>query len=190
MAYGIVTHHDNIPPRIREAVGVFENEENLDAAVSELENTAFPRQDISVLGGTESVRRIFGTPDIETTRIEDNPETPRSVSIHPEEKVIGAGVIISGFAYISGCIAAISANSMPDIALLYSIAAGSLIGGIIGAVVVLFMRPYHRANVDRRIIRQGGLVVWVRTPEPVLEEAACAILAKHGAHDVHIHDIR
>ncbi len=189
MTYGMATHHDNIPPRIREAVGVFENEENLDAAVSELENTAFPRHDISVLGGNESVRCIFGTSDIETTQIEDNPKTPRSVSIHPEEKAIGAGVIISGLAYIGGCIAAISANSMPDIALLYSIAAGSLIGGIIGAVIVLFMRSYYRANVDRRISK-GGLVVWVRTPEPVLEEAACAILQKHGAHDVHVHDIR
>jgi hypothetical protein len=189
MTFSTATYQERTPPRIREAVGVFENEESLDAAVSELEKTAFPRQDISVLGNSDSVRRTFGSAEIETARVEDDPESPRGVPVHPEEKAIGAGVVISGLAYVGGCIAAISANSMPDIALLYAIAAGSLMGGIIGAVIVLIMRSRYRYNVDRRI-RKGGLVVWVRTPEPTLEKAACAILEKHGAHDVHIHDIR
>ncbi len=189
MAYGMYANESADYTKVREAVGVFEDEESLDAAVSELEKTAFPRQDISVLGGGDALNRKFGTVEIETASIEDNPDTPRGSPVRPEEKAIGAGVVISGLAYVGGCIAAIAANSMPDIALLYSIAAGSLMGGILGAVIVVFMRAQYNRNIDRQI-RKGGLVVWVRTPEPTLEKTACAIMQKHGAHDVHIHDIR
>jgi len=45
-----------MPENIREAVGVFDNPEKVDAAIADLEGTAFPRHDISVLGSKKEVR--------------------------------------------------------------------------------------------------------------------------------------
>src|SRR5690606_11393020 len=78
---------------IREAVGVFDDQNQLDAAVAELEVTAFPRQDISVLS-QQQVQERFGD-DTRTEWFEDNPAAPRSVPLRPEERHIGAGVIIA-----------------------------------------------------------------------------------------------
>ena len=75
---------------IREAVGVFDDPEKLNAAIAELEFTAFPRQDISVLGGSGNVEKQFGTPAVNPLLVEDNPDAPRVAPIRPEEKALGA----------------------------------------------------------------------------------------------------
>lgn len=172
---------------IREAVGVFKDQKDLDSAVAELE-TRFSRQDISVLAGERAVERAFGRKTVKPSAVEDNPDAPRTVPILPEERTIGKAVLVGGPAYVGGCLAAIVANSASNAALLASIAAGSLAGAAFGAAAVVLISSRLRKTV-REQIRKGGLVVWVRTPNKMSEKQACGILEKYGGRHIHIHDI-
>lgn len=174
--------------KLREAVAIFNNREALDSAVSELEITAFPRHSISVLGGQRAVEKVFGRLAPRTQRIADHPKAPRSAAILPEERALGAAGLTGGFAYLGGCIVAIAANGMSDHVLLASIAAGSLSGGLIGFAIAMAIRQVWLQET-RRQINQGGLALWVHTPDPETEILACDILRRHGGTQIHIHEI-
>jgi hypothetical protein len=81
---------------INETVGVFDNMHSLNEAIAELEVTAFPRQDISILD--ERAARNEGIM-MDGKAMADDPETPRTILIRTEEKAIGVGVIIGGGFY-------------------------------------------------------------------------------------------
>ena len=173
---------------IREAVGVFDDPEKLNAAIAELEFTAFPRQDISVLGGSGNVEKQFGTPAVNPLLVEDNPDAPRVAPIRPEEKALGAAVMIGGAAYFGGCTAAIIAASTSKWGILAAITVGSAIGAVLGAIVALLVGAWMSRRIKKQI-KNGGLVLWVRTPGPRREKLAREILRKYGGKDIHIHDI-
>lgn len=167
---------------IREVVGVFDNQEKLDAAVAELEVTAFPRPDISVLDPGKN------GPFTQADGLADNPNARRGISVRPEEKTIGSVVLIGCCAYIFGCGAAILIHAETGAALLAAITGGSLLGATIGAVALLAISSRIRTRRERQI-RKGGLLLWVRTPDPRKEKIAQDILRKHGGRNVHIHSI-
>ncbi len=178
----------NMTDMMREAVGVFDDPAQLDAAVAELEVTAFPRPDISVLGSSKDIEKEYGTDRLQLEWLEDSPDTPRSVSIRPEEKIIGRGVIIGCCAYIAGCFAAIAAKNASVPVLLAAIAGGSFAGAALGAAIVFLIAGKIKSETAKKL-HKGGLLLWVRTPTPHREKIAQDILRKHGARDVHIHDI-
>lgn len=175
--------------RIREAVAIFDKQEDLDAAVADLEITAFPRHDISVLGDRGQIRHHFLADYVEPEKVEDNPLSPRVAPVMPEERTIGAGAICSIFAYIAGCIGAMNADVTSNLSLLISITVGSIVGAVFGFIVVLCIRSFLWRDI-RRQIEKGGLVLWVRTPTPAYEDTACSILKKHGGRHIHIHEIQ
>jgi len=172
----------------REAVGVFDDLEKLDKAVSELEISKFARHDISVLGNKEKVEERFGQKNVKPEWLEDNPNAPRGISVRPEEKTIGASVMVGVPAYIGGCIAAIAVNPAPHLVLLGAVASGSVLGALIGGAIVFFLNQKITKRINRQI-QKGGLLLWVRTPGPQREKIALDILRKHGARHVHLHDI-
>ncbi|HRQ60064.1 MAG TPA: hypothetical protein PLO23_00870 [Alphaproteobacteria bacterium] len=173
---------------IREAVCVFENQQQLDAAINELESTAFPRHDISVLASDKKLEETFGTSNIKMRNLEDSPEAPRDISVRPEEKTILGAAFTGVCAYIAGCIAGVMAKDAATLAFLASIAGGSVLGAVIGGVVVYFVIQNLYQDSQHKI-RKGGLVLWVRTPAPDQERTAKTIMRKHGGHNVHIHSV-
>ncbi len=175
--------------KIREAVGIFANEESLDAAVSELEATAFPRHDISILGSKKMLKKAFGSDVIDPRKAENDPEVPRGIPVMPEEKALGAAALVGCCAYIGGCIAAVATNSMSDAVLLSFITGGSMLGGIIGIATVAIIRAVLKRDIEKQI-KKGGLVLWVHTPEEKFEKIASFILKKHGGKHIHIHEIQ
>lgn len=173
---------------IREAVCVFENREQLDAAITELETTAFPRQDISVLASSKRLEEELGTAEISAARLEDNPSAPRDISVRPEEQTILSTAFIGACAYIAGCASAVIAMDSDVMGILAAIAGGSLIGALIGGAAVYLVASFIKQDSDQKI-RRGGLVLWVRTPGPDKEQTAKTIMRKHGGRNVHIHSI-
>lgn len=174
--------------RTREAVGIFDNQSKLDAAVAELELSEFAHHDISVLGDQETLEERFGSQAVNPERLEDNPEAPRGTYVHPEEKTIGASVIIGVPAYIFGCIAALFVNPASNFALLGAVTTGSLFGALLGGIVVYFLTQ-RLQNRTRRQIKKGGLLLWVHTPNHTKERRAMDILRRHGGRHVHVHSI-
>jgi hypothetical protein len=173
---------------IREAVGVFDNPDELNAAVAELEVTAFPRDAISVLGRADALQREFGVSDIRPEDAEDNPDIPRAVPVRPEEKTItiAASVGIGVYAVLTGAVLALGPAPSGE-----GLAATLLVGAVIAALAaVVARRLMTRYRRDReQQLRAGGMVLWVRTPDPDQEYIARTILARHGAKDVHVHAI-
>lgn len=171
---------------VREAIGVFDNQDKLDAAIQELEATHFPRRDISVLGSAEELQKRFGSDAVDPALLKDSPRAPRSVSVRPEEKTIGATALIGALGYFGGCIAAMIVNPAANIVLLGAIALGSLIGAGIGGAIITMVRKNLKESIQRQI-KKGGILVWVRTPEPRKEKTAQHILNKNGAKHVYMH---
>ncbi len=173
---------------IREAVGVFHDPQALDAAIAELEVTAFPRQDISVLDSDKRTQEKYGIESYRARWMEDNPDTPRGVRISPEEKTIGASFVIGAVAYFSGCLAAILAKDSSTLFLLEAIASGSLAGAALGSIFVLVIGGKLMRGAQRQL-RKGGFLLWVRTPDLRREKIAQDILRRHGGDHVHVHDV-
>ncbi|MBK7361733.1 MAG: hypothetical protein IPJ01_05375 [Micavibrio sp.] len=68
---------------INETVGVFDNIRGLNEAIAELEGTAFPRQDISILD--ERAARSAGI-IMNAGALADDSDAPRTILIRPEER--------------------------------------------------------------------------------------------------------
>jgi hypothetical protein len=173
---------------IREAVGVFKNSADLEAAITELEATAFPRQDITILGDSKDIESTYGSRTVHPDLVKDNPHAPRMAPLRTEEKAVGTGVIIGIPAYFCGCVAALVVNPAPGLVLLSAVTGGSLFGALIGGGLA-WLAKNSMENRTKEQIRKGGLVLWVRTPSPNFEKEAQDIMHKHGADDVHIHTI-
>ncbi|MBU0800416.1 MAG: hypothetical protein KKA05_05365 [Alphaproteobacteria bacterium] len=163
---------------IREAVGVFTDKDRLNAAVAELETTAFPRHDISVLSPAEKNT---------ARKAEDDPEAQRTILVRPEEQTIAAGVIIGGGTYAGVVTAALAIGPGATLlAYLGMIFFGAIAGAALGGIVLQFIAMRLRRTWGRAL-QQGGVVLWVRTPGPNRERIALDIMRKHGGQDVHVH---
>lgn len=171
--------------QIREAVGIFDNQVNLDKAVSELEATEFPRHDISVLGTQSEVKEKFGSRTISPDKVENDMEAPRNISVRPEEKTIGGSVLVAVPAYLGGCAGLLAVNPASNFVMLVAVAVGSGLGVLLGATALMVIRQHLRKRIDKQI-RKGGLLLWVKTLDAKREEKAKNILRKHGARHVHI----
>lgn len=173
---------------LKEAVGIFSNINDLDAAVEDLESSHFARQDISVLGSTDKIEEKFGRRSIDYKQLQDHPDAPRGISLRPEEKTIAAGFMIGVPAYLGGCMAALAVNPATNLVLLSAVAIGSLIGAGIGGAATFMLRRRIMNNINEKI-RKGGLLLWVRTGGPNREKIALDILKRNGGRHVHIHNI-
>ncbi len=172
----------------REAVGIFIDTQELDAAIAELEVTAFPRHDISVLGNEKQIQERFGKRRLTARKLEDHPGAPRTISIRPEEKTIGATVFVGVCAYICGTIFALSAGAQNALGLVSAITAGSLLGALIGLTIIIFI--WRKLDLSSQSqMKKGGLVLWVRTPDAEREQLAMRIMKKHGARNIHVHTV-
>lgn len=172
-----------------EAVGLFDDEDQMQEAIRELEATAFPRDAISIRGYAPTANENNpDAPAIDPDALEDDPEALREAPVRNEELTIGGAVAIACTAYI-GAVAGVGIVGTASMAITYTaILIGGLAGAFIAAIVVNRMREL-RNNHIRQQINHGGMVMWVRTPDKEREELACNILTRHGATHVRVHDM-
>ena len=62
----------------------------------------------------------------------------------------------------------------------------AIAGALLGTVLSHWLDKSHAEHLQEQLDR-GGLLLWVRTPDPETQQRALAILTRHSAHDVHIH---
>lgn len=172
----------------REAVGLFPDMATMQDAIRELEGSAFQRDSISVLGSRHELERVFGTDVIDPVQAKDNPLAPRQAPSRPEEENIGAGALVGGVAYLAAISAALMTLPLSLPVTLAAVALGGGGGAAIGMGIVTMLGHRMDENVLRQI-DQGGLILWVRTPDAEHEAIALDIMRKHGAHHIQIHDM-
>ncbi|MDA3858128.1 MAG: hypothetical protein PF480_07810 [Roseovarius sp.] len=180
-------HHStyiNVP----EAVGVFDSFETLQAAIYDLRMSGFSRYDISLLGSKEAMTQKLGSAYWQAADLEDNPDAPRAAFVSEEAMGELEGAIAGGFFFLGSYIA-MAAMLTPISTLAASIAAIAIGGGPAAAIGALLARRVDRHHKDYYAdqIRQGGILLWVRTVDKDSEDLAVKILKGHSGRDVHVH---
>ncbi len=178
------------PQPIREAVGVFQNAESLQAAIDELQASGFDRAELSLLAAEEAVVEKLGLNYRAVEKLEDAEEAPRSAWVSTEAIGDAEGALIGVPLYIAAVVAAgaiVASGGTLAAALTGAVLAGGA-GGTLGALLAGALGDKQAKAIETQI-EEGGLLLWVRTFTPADEERAVTILRKHCGKDVHLHDI-
>lgn len=177
-----------VPGTLKEVVGVFQSKDDLQNAIRELEGTAFPRQDISVMGSREDLEKVFGAKVVSPEFAIDNPDTPRQAPSRPEEQTIGAAGMIGGTAYVGAMALALTAGAITFPAIISAAVIGGIGGGTLGAMLTKILGDRYNRHIEQQI-EKGGLLLWVQTPDADKEDMARRIMITNNAYDVHVHQI-
>jgi hypothetical protein len=175
----------------REAVGVFDDADALEAAVDELEISGFNRAAISVLANDKTVKDRLGRLYNTVAEIEDDPRAPLAVFVSKDSRVegqaatVGVPLFIGG---IAGGLAVVVSGGAMAAAFAAAIALGAVGAGIGG----LLARVISHRHIDQvwEQLDKGGLVLWVGARDDATAARALEILIKGGARDAHLHEIQ
>lgn len=183
-----VKDHTTTVIEIPEAVGVFDNFEDLQAAFYDLRMVGFSRYDISLLAEQKVLEQKLGKGYWRASDLEDDPNAPRASFV--SEEAIGEfeGGIIGGFFFLGSYIA-MAAMLTPASTLAASIAAiaiGGSPGAVIGTLLARRVGKHHKDYYAKQI-EHGGILLWVRVLDKEKEDLAVKIMKGHSGREVHVH---
>lgn len=175
---------------VREAVGVFDNAESLEAAIDELQSSGFDRSDISVLAGVNTVEKKLGHRYKKVADLADDTKVPTTAFVSTEAMGDAEGALIGVLLFVGAVsVAGAVVASGGALAAAYTAAAiGGATGGMAGMGLSSFLKQHHADYLQNQLDR-GGLLLWVRTRDATHEDRAKKILSNHSAHDVHVHGL-
>lgn len=172
---------------VREAVAVVEDVGSLEGAVAELREAGFAEADISLLAGRDAVEQKLGRTYRRVEELEDDPEAPRTAFVsmrrldERESAVVSSATVLPTLLAAGTVVASAGAVAAAVI--------GTALAGVgIGTALAHFMDRRHADWLQEQLDR-GGILLWVRTPDAEAERKAVEVLARHAAHDVHVHEI-
>lgn len=175
---------------VREAVGVFQDAEALEAAVDSLLSHGFDRAEISLLAGERAVEAKLGHVYRRVQELEDDPDAPRRAFVSTAAIGDAQGALIGGLIFLGGAATAgaLVATGGSLIGAAVAAALGGGAGGLIGSVLAGLVGDRHAQSLQEQLDR-GGLLLWVRTRDAEHEEKALGVLTGAGASDVHVHGL-
>ncbi len=178
---------DHSKPTVREAVAVFDQVYELDAAVEELLKAGFKKTDMSLLASEDAVSKKLGHRYERVEELEDEPDAPRIA--YRTRASIGDSddVIIGTLTYLPAVVAAGTVVASEGV-VAAAVTATAIAGALIGSVLTRWLDKHHAEQLQEQLDR-GGLLLWVRTPDQATQRRAIDILTRHSAHDVHIHQL-
>jgi hypothetical protein len=170
---------------VREAVGIFASQQNLQAAIDDLLTSGFARCELS-LRGAETHATAGNTPEA----LADDPATPRTDHFCTEALGDAEGSLVGGFAVLPalGAAWAGAAAGAGFLAIGTLTVASGGAGAVVGAALAAMLARHHAANLTGQVTK-GGLLMWVRTRSPEFEARALRILSSHAATHVHSHSL-
>jgi hypothetical protein len=170
---------------VTEAVAVFHDVSDLDAAVEELRAAGFDRDDISLLATEQAVNRKLGHRYERVEELEDDPAAPRVAYRTRTSLGESEDRLIGSLTYLPAVVAAGTVVASAGV-VAAAVTGTAIAGALIGTVLSHWLDKSHAEHLQEQLDR-GGLLLWVRTPDPETQQRALAILTRHSAHDVHIH---
>ena len=173
---------------VYEAVGLFDKESDLQAAVDDLQSYGFMQQELSVLAGEKAVQEKLGQAYLRTSDAADDPAAPRSIFISKASLGSGEGSLIGLPLYIAAVLAA-GITAAAGGSVMAAILAAFIAGGaaaLLGLFMARFMSRRHADRIKKQI-DSGGLLLWVHLRSPDMRKRAVNILKKHAARNVHTH---
>jgi hypothetical protein len=170
---------------VNEAVAVFDNVSELDAAVEELRAAGFAKDDISLLATEDAVARKLGHRYERVEELEDDPEAPRVAYRTRASLGESEDRLIGSLTYLPAVVAAGTVVASAGV-VAAAVTGTAIAGALIGTVLAHWLDKHHAEHLQEQLDR-GGLLLWARTPDEDTQRRALDILTRHSAHDVHIH---
>jgi hypothetical protein len=172
---------------VSEAVAVFHDVSDLDAAVEELRAAGFDQDDISLLATEDAVERKLGHRYERVEELEDDPEAPRVVYRTRTSLGESEDRLIGSLTYLPAVVAAGTVVASAGV-VAAAVTGTAIAGALIGTVLAHWLDKSHAEHLQEQLDR-GGLLLWVRTSDKDAERRALEVLRRHSAHDVHIHQL-
>ncbi len=172
---------------VREAVAVFDEVSALDAAVEDLLAAGFSKADVSLLASDDAVSRKLGHRYERVEELEDEPDAPR-IAYRTRASIGESDDVIIGTLTYLPTVAAAGTVVASEGVVAAAVTGTAIAGALIGTVLTRWLDKQHATRLQEQL-EHGGLLLWVRTPDPETERRAVAILTRHSAHDVHIHQL-
>ncbi len=174
---------------LREAIARFDDPEQLEAAVSDLQSHGFDRADISFLA-REGFLGEHAAPSGPARTAAERPTVKREAPIESTDVQQGRVLATSTAALVAAFAAAgFTVATGGAAALAAGLAAAAGLGvGAAGAALGKAAGNSEQNFLDEQIQR-GGVIVWVRTRDGGAEERALDILRRHGGVDVRLHEV-
>jgi len=172
---------------VREAVAVIEDVASLELAVDELLGAGFTQDDINILAGHDTVEEKLGHMYERVEELEDDPRAPRAAFVSSREVGSREALVFGSLDTLPALIAAGTVVASTG-AFAAAIAGTAVTGALLSSALAHWMDRRHAQWLEEQL-EHGGILLWVRTPDKAAEERALAILNRHAAHDVHVHDI-
>lgn len=176
---------------VREAVGVFRDWAHLQAAVDDLMAHGFDRSELSLLANEKTVAETLGHGYRQVAELEDDAQVPRAAFAGRDSFTEAKAFTVTGLGYL-GAMIAVGSIVLSGGTLAAAIAGAAAAGGggaLVGSWLARAIGRERAESVEAQL-GKGGLLLWVRTRDPVHERRAVETLRKHGADDVHIHDLQ
>lgn len=171
---------------IREAVAAFDDPEELETAVSELQSHGIDRANLSLLADASLVdRSSLNNPE----DLAEDRATPREAAVTDtdmrQERVLGTALAASIAALAAAGLTVATGGAAAITAAAAAAAAGG--AGAIGTMVGRKLQKDEEAFLDAQLAR-GGVLLWVRTVDANAERRALDVLRRHSSH-VHLHSM-
>jgi hypothetical protein len=173
---------------VREAVGLFHDEGQLQAAADDLLVNGFDRSTLSLLAAHRAIEGKLGHRYQRVADLEDDSQVAVQAYVGTDSRTEAQGVLIGSLFYVGAVAAAglVVASGGTLAALLISTAAAGGAGGAIGAILARYVGHHHAGYLEQHLGR-GGLLLWVRVADGDAERRAIEILRRNGAEDAHAH---
>lgn len=183
-------HDTDRTRRLREVVGVFHDVDTLEAAIDELQSAGFDRARLSLIADAETVDEALGHHYATPSDVADDPRAPRVSYVTRDEVGLAEGALISGPLYIAALVAggtAVAAGGPVGVALAAA-AAGGGVGAALGMGLAKLVGNAHAKRLQEHL-KRGGILLWVNIGNTAEEMRALEVLRRHGAGDVHMHEL-
>jgi hypothetical protein len=173
---------------IREAVALFDTEEDMQAAVDDLESHGFSNAAISRPVPPAEVAVAINRPVFSAADIEDDASVPRE-PVDDNNSRTGITMVavltpiylllLAGAAFAAGH----GLETWEAMVLIVGLGALGMVGGAYFVTRVVREKK-SRIRAEKAL---GGLLLWVRTGSREQEGRALEILRRHAGRDVHLH---
>ena len=169
-----------------EAVAIFHDVADLDAAVEKLIEAGFDKGDVSLLASEATVGEKLGHRYGRVEEMEDEPRAPRVAYRTLAEFADNERTIANSLTYLPAVIAA--GTVVASAGVVAAAITGAAVGGaVLSTVLARWLDKTHADHLQEQL-EHGGLLLWVNAPTEEKQEAAVRILKGHAASDVHVHD--
>ena len=172
-------------PTIREAVAVFDDPQKLEIAVSELQSCGIDRANLSFVAPAALAERYPAS----TRGLADDPSVAREAVVTEPDlrqgRVLGTSMAATIAAFAATGFTVATGGSLAAVML-----AGAAAAAASGAVTTAIGRKLAKDEetfLDAQLA-QGGVLLWVRTPDADSERRAAEVLRRHSRH-FHLHDM-